>query len=232
MKERDHEIMKTTRIAFAVFLLVGLCSHLYAGTVTSTVGDIDGFSPGDAADVPYRSVDLSASLNRTGKLPFADLDDPAMNWYVGFTHAFSIPDGETILGATLTVGVHPGDGFVESDFLALDVNVDELTDWGTGFGPRAVVSDIWGGVPPRHATTGISIDLSQVPMRPSESGSPSLMDLLPELLDGEFNVIFADDSGVDYSILALEVTPEPATLSLLALGGLALVRRRKHGTSK
>jgi len=42
------------------------------------------------------------------------------------------------------------------------------------------------------------------------------------------------DPGVGWSNVGFRVAevPEPATLSLLTLGGLALVRRRKHGTSK
>ncbi len=35
-----------------------------------------------------------------------------------------------------------------------------------------------------------------------------------------------DDFGVDYALLSIDVIPEPTTLSLLAIGGLAMLRRR------
>jgi len=48
---------------------------------------------------------------------------------------------------------------------------------------------------------------------------------------------FADPAGMMSSTqasynIALEVTPEPATMSLLAIGGLAMIRRRKRKTCK
>ena len=61
-------------------------------------------------------------------------------------------------------------------------------------------------------------------------------------LDGEFGDVIVDPwfttHGIDFNLhynnvggagnLTIEATPEPATLSLLALGGLALVRRRSR----
>ena len=61
-------------------------------------------------------------------------------------------------------------------------------------------------------------------------------------LDGEFGDVIVDswftDNGLDFEPhynniggagnLTIEATPEPATLSLLALGGLAVLRRRSH----
>ena len=65
-------------------------------------------------------------------------------------------------------------------------------------------------------------------------------------LDGAFGDVIVDpwftDRGLDFDLyynnvgsagnLTIEATPEPVTLMILAMGGLALVRRRKHGDFK
>ncbi len=50
---------------------------------------------------------------------------------------------------------------------------------------------------------------------------------LPLLQDGQFDVYITDDTAIDYAKLTIEVTPEPATLSLLTLGGLAILNHRR-----
>ena len=44
--------------------------------------------------------------------------------------------------------------------------------------------------------------------------------------DGQLDLQIEEDTAVDYATLTLQVIPEPTALALLALGGLALVRRR------
>ena len=51
-------------------------------------------------------------------------------------------------------------------------------------------------------------------------------DYLPLLQDGKFNAKVHDDMAIDYANLAIDVMPEPATLALLAIGTLLLLRRR------
>ena len=53
-------------------------------------------------------------------------------------------------------------------------------------------------------------------------------DQLSRVQDEEFTAYITDDTAVDYAKLTITVVPEPATLSLLALGGLALLRRRQE----
>jgi len=52
-------------------------------------------------------------------------------------------------------------------------------------------------------------------------------DRLALLQDGKLDFHITDDTAVDYAKLTIEVTPEPATLVLLALGGLSLLHRRR-----
>lgn len=52
-------------------------------------------------------------------------------------------------------------------------------------------------------------------------------DRLAFLQDGQLNIHITDDTAVDYAVLLIEVIPEPATLVLLALGAVAVFRRRR-----
>jgi len=176
-------------------MLLSVCVSLTHGaTIVSVIGDNDGFNPGDPEDVPPRSQTLLDAFSNIGNASPLDLDI----WFdntsgKGFSHLFSIPDGQTIVSATLTVAVYwersgEHDG---SDKLHLDDIVGGLADgslpWGDQ-GARTQIDDILGFVN-GFGTTEVVIDLSSVPVRPNVSGSPSNFNLLSELLDGEFNVI-------------------------------------------
>ena len=69
---------------------------------------------------------------------------------------------------------------------------------------------------PNTGTTIRSVDLANI------AGD----NRLPFLQGGQLDIHITDDTAVDYATLTIEVIPEPATLSLLAIGGLALIRRR------
>lgn len=223
--------MRTMRLGLVLGVLL-LASAANATVITSLVGDIDGFSGGGPADTPFRSADVVDLLTLQGYTPLRDLDQPMTNFAMGWTHLFTIPDGHTITGATLRVGVYPGSGFLPTDFLGLDLNVNGSAPWGEEFGPRAVIGDTLGDLPPAFTTTEITFDLSAVLMRPGEVGSPSLFNLLPQLVDGEFNVLLADDMGVDYSILTVNTAPVPEPSTVLLLGptlfGLGALAWRGH----
>ncbi|MFC1806348.1 PEP-CTERM sorting domain-containing protein, partial [Planctomycetota bacterium] len=50
---------------------------------------------------------------------------------------------------------------------------------------------------------------------------------LPDGYDAQIGSIFAPGLG-EFQLLSLTYTPEPTTLSLLALGGLGLLARRRR----
>lgn len=216
------------------FCLIVTCASIVSGTapadiVVSMVGDNDGFSPGNAADTPFRSQNLLDAIDVITTLPLVDLDTPMDNGpVIGFTHGFQLPAGQEIVSARLTVGVHPIGLGRNTDFFGLDVNIDSGINWGSGFGPRAVWTDLLGYIPPLNETTEIDIDLANVPMRPFEGGDLFYMNLLPYLTDGEFNVLAADDSGIDYSVLEIQTIPAPGAvlLGILGLASLRTIRRR------
>jgi len=51
---------------------------------------------------------------------------------------------------------------------------------------------------------------------------------LPSVQDGQLDTHITGDCAVDHAILTIDVVPEPAPLTLLALGGLALLWRRRR----
>ena len=214
-------------------MLLSVCVSLTQGdTIVSIIGDNDEFHPGDPADVPPRSQTLLDAFSNTERTPL-DLDI----WFEntggkGFSHLFSIPDGQTVISATLTVGIYweRSGEHVNSDIIWMDDIVKGLSDgsipWGSQ-GPRTQIDDVLGFVN-QFGTTQVLFDLSSVPVRPTQSGSPSNYNLLSELLDGEFSVIIGEDSAADYLILEIETIPEPLSSTFLLFGSLVTFYRRKR----
>lgn len=213
-------------ILITVSVLIG--SNVFGATITSQLGDIDGFQGGDAVDVPYRSETLLSAPTASHLEVFKDTDVMGDNWTIGLSHSFTIPQGQIIESATLTIGVYRW----RSDrtgaiIMGEDIGADLFTSTSKTL-LFSYLSDFTD--PPMNATTEYVIDLSQVPMKdywPMDPYPVYNHNFLPELISGEFNIWGAPDSGIDYSILEIQTIPEPTTLSLLAVGALGLLRRRK-----
>ena len=148
--------------------------------------------------------------------------------YVGFKGTFAPGDSPTITStthawyadATVQVelgGTSPGSGNDNHD----QIN-DTATVWLDHDEPPTLEILPWSNFVP-------------------EVGDEFVILTWQESLDGEFGDVIVDswftDHGIDFKPhynnvggtgnLTIEATPEPATLALLALGGLALVRRRR-----
>jgi hypothetical protein len=107
----------------------------------------------------------------------------------------------------------------------IDLEPDRGDPWETF--ARYDYSDL-GWLP--IATTGTDVRTIDLGNALGCYDHPTVADnLLPLLADGKFNVVAHDDVAIDYAMLSLDVMPEPGTLGLLSLGGLAvLVRRRRR----
>lgn len=145
-----------------------------------------------------------------------------INWYkFTTTGVISSPDwliAET-LGSTLTGGTYPDDTEIGlyNSLGSLLVTNDDIN-----FGGGVNTSRVWaGGTPPAQVPAG------------GTAGPASLPAGTYYVAVGGFNSTFgaafaATSTSLETGSLALTIrTPEPATIGLLVLGGLTLIRRRR-----
>lgn len=209
--------MKVNQI-LGVVLLLGCLSQsnaAYPETREYLLGDIDGFQyngPGSVDDVYVDPVLWNYADLGSPTKPF---DITGANQDIPFTFLFPLEGSEQVTGATLTVGLRATDSLVTNDWLVLHPD-DGAAHWGGDHSGVYEFPDL-GWLPISFTGTSVrSVDLANI-----------LGDnRLPFLQDGRLNIHITDDTAVDYALLTIEVIPEPATLSLLALGVLALIRRR------
>ena len=172
------------------------------------LGDIDSFhydGPGSVDDV-YVDPDFFVRFQYSHE-PNDDFDFINNNHKVPFTFQFPLAPGEQVVGATLTVAL-AGD----SDEELLFLNADATTQWMFTYGAIG-----WNPISPTQPTVR-SVDMADIL-------GTSYLFLLEE---GQLTAYINDDVWCDWARLDMEVIPEPATMSLLGLGGLALIRRRRR----
>ena len=186
----------------------------YPQTREYLLGNIDGFAyegPGSADDV-YVDPDFLAFLQAVAPGESNDdFDVLNANNNVPFTFLFPLDPGEEVVAATLSLGLRATESLVSSDELGFR-SPDGTAHWKYRF------SDL-GWLPlPNTGTHVRTVDLWGIWSDPQ----------LTLLQEGSLNVYVTDDCAVDYATLTLEVVPEPATLSLLAVVGAAFLRRRNR----
>jgi hypothetical protein len=207
-------------VTMGVLVMVGLnpAGAGYPQTREYLLGDMDGIhydGPGSIDDV-YVDPALWAFAD-LGVGPAVHFDVAQANQDVPFTFLFPLGPGETITGAMLIVGLRATDNLYTNDWLVLHPD-DGTVHWG---GDTSGIYEFpnLGWTPLSYTNTTVcSVDLADI------DGD----DRLPWLQDGNLNVHITDDTAVDFARLTVEVVPGPATLSLLALGGLTLIRRRRN----
>lgn len=188
--------------------------------ITHLVGDKDNFQPGDPEDVSSQSPRVQEILAQIGADPGqgsgADLDEDGSDRPVGITHFFELPEEAEITSATITLRIRGNNSLVHNDFIIYDESVRE--DVSVGFLPLITLRDLNEGEPESGEILELVIDLANVPVRTVDTvGRPGgrwsqvpeeFRDLLPQLEDGQFDMIFSDDVTVDFSELDITfVTP-------------------------
>ena len=199
-------------LGLAVMVLVFSSGLTRAETREYLLGDVDDFvydGPGSVDDVYVDPDWLVIVENRPGDHhPLRGFDILEDSRDIPFTFVYDLATSEQVIGATLTLILRATSvpQWVETDRIYLESSSQHYDFVDVGWLP---ISDTGSNIR--------MLDLSDV------LGD----DLLPQLQDGILNVCLDDATGVDYATLSIEVIPEPATFSVLALGGLALLRRRR-----
>ncbi len=203
------------------------------GTLIDLVGDKDNFHPGDAVDDPPLSQTALDIIAEHEENFAVILDVGGMDRPVGVTHDFTVPGGAPINGATLTFTFR-GRQWIKNDMLQYEKvsypghPVIVLRDL-LGFEPEPD-PDEWLDEP--GPTYTVTVDLAEVPVRLLETNGDwalpgpgnswperdtvpdahkALYNLLPELEDGQLDLVFVDDVELDYSELKITYGTKTAT---------------------
>jgi hypothetical protein len=194
------------------------------------------------------NIDLSSS-----DLEVGDDEGDGLFWQVCAVQydMLGIPKGSIINSAKLTFQVdEPGVSYTSNDFTILAEAVDNAAVFTTELfsissRARSTASVAWN--PPTSAAVGVKVDTSDIAAliqelvnRPGWSADnrltlmiyPDAYLALPDPSTGGWTLVSANiyeaGPGLDSATLTIDYTvPEPASLSVLALGGLALLRRRR-----
>ena len=201
----------------------GIAVADYPETRVYLLGDKDGIHYDGAGSVDDVYIDPAfAVYAKPGVGSTVPFDIVMDNRGVPFTFLFPLGSGESITGATLTLGLRAAPSGADNDWLVLHPD-DGTMHWTYGAthwaGDHYTVYryDELGWSVPDTGVTVFTVDLANI------DGD----NRLPWLQKGYLNIHITDDTAVDYAELTITVVPEPITLSLLALGGLAMIRRRR-----
>jgi len=199
------------------------------------VGDKDNFHGGDGADNPSLSDKAIRIIQQTMENPPVPLDTGGVDRPVGVTHRFPIIPTKPISAATLNLR------FTGEQCLFNDLIFFEEPNYPIRI---ILLRDLLGYEPEPGQVYTVSVDLTRVPVRylisPADWAVPctswpawadvpdankAILNLLPELNDGQFDLVFADDTTLDYSELILKygattVTPVGVQITAAPQNGM------------
>jgi hypothetical protein len=196
-----------TSIAILFLLMHGqvyagaTCSETYSETYL--IGDKDEFQSGDQVDIPTQSQlvrDIIAS--RAPEDNDVPLDIDGANRPVGLTFYFDIPENAQLLNAQVEFKFKGTSSLVDNDGILYEAPGH----------PVILLRDLYGSysaVPSMGVPGTATIDLLNVPVR-TDGDHPfndddylEYRNLRPDLLDGQFDMVFLDDMMIDYAELTL-----------------------------
>ena len=173
------------------------------------LGDIDNFvydGFGSIDDVYYDADWLALTPSEMETIVGFDIG--TVNHRVPFSFIYDLAENETVVGASLTIGLRSGSG-IETDLIKIEN--------------------------PLPGNYYLLVDLGWLPLSTTETQTRTLdlsnvagFDLLHYTQDGQLDVYISDDAGVDYATLSIQVVPEPTTLLLLGLGTLMLRKKANY----
>ena len=192
-------------------LFTSLCAVTTASAATIDVGNHSIPEGTTAFSIPIGITGGEALTDMVGRVQVAD----------GGSEVGGIIDGPEITGLTLVGSIWAG------------VAVDADISWNAAIGtyPQLVLADLSLDAGDTATATGV---LFTITVDVSGFSNGDEFDLkLSGTVDGDVEML-GDDGGDEITVTPtinngkITITPEPATLSLLALGGLALIRRRRR----
>jgi hypothetical protein len=149
------------------------------------MGGNNDFTGGDPADTPYVDPDWYSTVAGalgTGQ-SIIGFDDLTPNAWVPFSFAYTVPAGEYVAGASLSLGLRRTGGSSSSDDIRLYLNslANVVTVGSLGWLPLSTTS-----------TKGVVMDLSGQ---------------LAQLQGGLLNVALENNAGVAWAVLDLKLAP-------------------------
>jgi hypothetical protein len=198
--------------------------------VRSTASDRDNFHPGEKIDRPVQSPRVKKLIQfisaDPGQGPGVDLDIGGDNRPVGLTHQFALPPGALMTSATVKFRAKVGpflgynDGiYYDQSASASEQNPDCYVEGSSNcirepLLPVIVFRDLLRREPfDNEILELVQINLAKAPVRTVDttrgpgghwSAAPEeYRNLLSELLDGEWSMVFSDDTMVDWSELTI-----------------------------
>jgi hypothetical protein len=150
------------------------------------VGDFDGCSTVDSASVDSTWLSAMTTLSSS---QIGTMDDTRTGKWIPWTHNFTLDSGDTILSATLWVGLRStGTGWTD-DVVYLDSPTQPVSLSSLG-----------------ASLTGTSTSVVRVDLGP----------YLAALSDGKLNLALSGDTALDWSMLELRVTSSSASSGSLS----------------
>ncbi len=183
------------------------------------IGDA-GIKAGDLADKAPQSQNVqtivSTISSSPGQNPEADLDEAGADRPIGLTHFFSLPQNALMTSAKLTLRFQGNSNLVHNDSIIYDQSVP-VND-SVGFLPMISLRDLLGREPAVNEIHEVTLNLAKAPVRTVDTvGRPGghwsahpeeYRSLLGELVDGQFDLVIADDVTVDFSELRITFVSE------------------------